>query len=183
MSFTLETDRLTLRPFEQEDAHRIRDLANDKQLASILGLPYPYTLQHAQEWFAIQPDQIENGTEYPLAIVSKEVYEIIGTITLRIDKTNHKGELGYWIGREFWGRGFATESINSLIEYGFNYLNLNKIWAAVVASNMSSSRVLERNGLQQEGVLRKDRLLHNEYVDIHVFGLLKEEFNSEKQNT
>jgi len=182
MSFTLETDRLTLRPFEQEDAHRIRDLANDKQLASILGLPYPYTIQHAQEWFGIQSDQINNGTEYPLAIISKEISEIIGTITLRIDKGNNKGELGYWIGREYWGRGFATEAIDRIIQFGFSHLNLNKIWASVVESNMPSSHVLKRNGLNKEGILLQDRLLNDEYVDIHVYGLLKGEYQNEKKN-
>src|SRR4051794_371535 len=117
MFLKLETERLTLQPFKKEDAFRISDLANDKELASILGLPHPYELEYAEEWIAIQPEQIKEGVEYPLTILAKELNDIIGTITIRIDKNNNKGELGYWIGKDYWGNGFATEAVNKIIEF------------------------------------------------------------------
>ncbi|MFP3360953.1 GNAT family N-acetyltransferase, partial [Planococcus sp. SIMBA_143] len=85
MLIRLETERLTLQPFMKEDAVRIRDLANDQELARILGLPHPYELKDAEEWIAIQPEQIRRGTEYPLTIIHRELNEIIGTITIRVD--------------------------------------------------------------------------------------------------
>lgn len=173
MSLKLETTRLYLQPFNKEDAIRIKNLANNKELADILGLPHPYELKHAKDWIAIQPGQIKDGIEYPLTIVSKEINEVIGTITIRIDKNNNKGELGYWIGTDYWGNGFATEAVNKIIEFGFNDLNLNKIWASALTRNKASSAVLEKAGLQKEGTLRKDKLLHNEYEDIDVYGLLQ----------
>ena len=156
MSLKFETDRLTLQPFKKEDAIRIRDLANNKELASILGLPHPYELKDAEDWIAIHPEQIKEGIEYPLTIVYKELNEneIIGTITIRIDKSNNKGELGYWIGKEYWGNGFATEAVNKMIEFGFNQLNLNKIWASALTRNIASKVVLEKAGLQKEGDIK-----------------------------
>lgn len=176
MSLLLETNRLYLQPFNKKDATRIRDLANNKELASILGLPHPYKLENAEDWIEIQPEQIKDGVEYPLSIVSKEINEIIGTITIRIDKNNNKGELGYWIGIDYWGNGFATEAVNKMIEFGFDDLNLNKIWASVLSRNKASSVVLEKVGLQKEGTLRQNRLLHNKYEDIDVYGLLQIEY-------
>ncbi|MBS4206319.1 GNAT family N-acetyltransferase [Lederbergia citrea] len=176
MSLNLETERLTLQPFKKEDAIRIRDLANDKELASILGLPHPYELKYAEDWIAIQSDQIEEGVEFPLTITFKELNELIGTITIRIDKSNNKGELGYWIGKDYWGKGFATEAVKRIIDFGFSQLNLNKIWASALARNIASKIVLEKAGLQKEGTLRQNRLLQNEYEDVDIYGLLKIEY-------
>lgn len=176
MFLKLETERLKLQPFNKEDAMRIRDLANNKELANILGLPHPYELEYAEDWIATQPEQIKKGTEYPLTIVSKEVNEIIGTITIRIDKNNNKGELGYWIGKDYWRNGFATEAVNQIIEFGFNQLKLNKIWASAISRNKASTSVLEKAGLQKEGTLRQNRLLQNEYEDVDVYGLLQIEY-------
>ncbi|WP_368659612.1 GNAT family N-acetyltransferase (plasmid) [Metabacillus halosaccharovorans] len=176
MSLLLQTNRLTLQPFKKEDAPRIKELANNKELASILGLPHPYELENAKDWIAIQPEQIKKGIEYPLTIIYKDLNEIIGTITIRNDKSNNKGELGYWIGQEYWGKGFATEAVNKIIEFGFNELNLNKIWASALSSNKASTVVLQKAGLQKEGTLRQNRLLHEEYEDVDVYGLLQVEY-------
>lgn len=176
MSIKLETARLTLQTFQMEDANRISELANHKQLADILGLPHPYELQVAKDWIAIQPRQIKEGIEYPLTIRSKEISAIIGTITLRIDKNNNKGELGYWIGADYWGEGFATEAVDAMIEFGFKHLDLNKVWASVLVKNKASSAVLRKVGLQKEGTLKKDRFQHNAYEDVDVYGLLQQEY-------
>jgi ribosomal-protein-alanine N-acetyltransferase len=178
MSLKLETERFTLQPFHKEDATRIKELANNKELATILGLPHPYELKHAEEWIAIQPEQIKKGIEYPLTIVTKKENEIIGTITLRIDKNNNKGELGYWIGRDYLGNGFATEAVNRMIEFGFNQLDLNKVWASAMSRNKASTIVLEKAGLQKEGRLKQNRLLHDKYEDVEMYCLLKNEYKS-----
>ncbi|PAE11048.1 GNAT family N-acetyltransferase [Niallia circulans] len=176
MFLKLETERLYLQPFNIEDAFRIKELANNEELASILGLPHPYKLEYAEDWIATQPELIRNGDEYTLTIVSKESTEIIGTITIRVDKNNNKGELGYWIGRDFWGNGFATEAVKRIISFGFDELNLNKIWASAISRNKASIVVLEKSGLQKEGTLRQNRLLLNKYEDVDVYGLLQVEF-------
>ncbi|MFS0880202.1 GNAT family N-acetyltransferase [Metabacillus niabensis] len=175
MDLILETERLILQPFKEEDATRIRDLANDKELADIIGLPHPYETKHAMEWISIQPKQMNEGDEYPLKIVSKELNEIIGTITLRVDKHHNKGELGYWLGKDYWGKGFATEAVKKIIEFGFN-LSLNKICASAITRNIASKKVLKKAGLQKEGTLRQNKRLQNTYEDVDVYGLLQNEY-------
>lgn len=174
----LDTISLYLQPFNKEDAFRIQELANDEELASILGLPHPYKIEYAEDWIAIQPELISNGIEYPLTIVSKKSKEIIGTITIRVDKNNNNGELGYWIGRDYWGNGFATESVKRIIHFGFDELKLNKIWASAISRNKASIAVLEKVGLQKEGTLRQNRLLLNKYEDVDMYGLLQSEYKN-----
>ena len=177
MAIKLKSERLCIEPFTKNDACRIKGLANDKELADILGLPYPYELKFAQDWIDIQPELIRQGVEYPLGIISKESGEIVGTITLRIDKVNNRGELGYWIGQDYWGKGFATEAVTRMINFGFIELGLNRIWASAISRNKSSIRVLEKSGLRKEGTLRQNRLLLDTYEDVDVYGLLKTEYN------
>lgn len=180
MRLNFETERLIIQPFKNDDAYRIKELANDEVLANILGLPYPYKLEHAQEWILTQPDVIAAGSEYPLKVVHKQWNEIIGTVTLRIDKKNNKGELGYWIGTDYWGNGFATEFVSKMIEFGFNELNVNKICASVLSKNKASKKVLEKSGLLKEGTLKQNRFLLNKYEDVDLYGLLKVEYISKK---
>lgn len=177
MELRLETNRLYLLPFNEKDALKVRDLANNKEIAEILGLPYPYELKFAQEWIASQPELIKRCEEFPLKIVSKQLMEIVGTITIRVDKDNNKGELGYWIGKDYWGKGYATESINRIVDYGFSELKLNKIWAAVISRNIASIKVLMKVGLQKEGTLRQNKLILHSYEDVDIFGILKNEYN------
>ncbi len=173
---TIETSRLILRRFEKGDAIKVQELANDMVLAKILGLPHPYLLEHAENWIRSQPNLIESGTEYPLAIVQKEANAIVGTLTLRVDKLNQRGELGYWIGQRYWGSGFATEAAKAIIQFGFSKLNLHRIWAQAITRNASSIRVLGKAGLKKEGVLRQHKKLGTRFEDVVVFGLVKNEF-------
>jgi hypothetical protein len=172
----LETERLFIEPFTLNDIHKVAELANNQEIASILGLPHPYESRIAQEWIQGHQQRIEGGTEFPLRIVLKESNEIIGTITLRVDKANNRGELGYWMGRDFWGRGYASDAALRLVDFGFRELGLNRIWATAITRNKSSIRVLEKAGLRHEGILIQNRLLADTYEDVAVFGLVKSDY-------
>lgn len=174
----LNAERIVLRTFKEEDAARIQELANNKEVASIIGLPHPYELAHAKEWIDIQPGLIEEGTEYPLAIYSKDYEAIIGTICIRVDKKNNQGELGYWMGRPYWGHGFATEAVKRMIDFGFSDLGLNKVWAAAITRNEGSMKVLKKAGMKQEGILRENRYVSGTYEDAAVYGVLRREYVS-----
>jgi [ribosomal protein S5]-alanine N-acetyltransferase len=172
---TLMTERLILRPFTKSDAPNVQNLANNKEVAEIIGLPQPYLVEHALDWIEIQPAQFENGTEFPLAVTLKETDELVGTITLRVDAVNKKGELGYWMGRPFWGMGFATEAVKRMTLFGMDELGLNRIWASAISRNKGSISVLRKAGLQKEGLLRDDRLVSGTFEDIEIFGVVKNE--------
>lgn len=178
---SIESDCLYLRPFKKEDSLRVKELANNKEITSILGMPYPYLVKYAEAWIDTHPNLLSNGSEYPLAIVSKEEKDIIGTITIRIDKENNKGELGYWIGRDYWGKGYATEAVKKMMDYGFNKCHLHKMWATALSRNKASTIVLEKSGLQMEAIFRENKRIGNVYEDVCIYGLLKREYLKQQQ--
>src|SRR5699024_1578011 len=81
-----------------------------------------------------------------------------------------------------WGKGFATEASRRILEFGFNVLNLNRIWAPVMSKNKASGKVMEKVGLKYEGTLKQDVLRWDKYEDVDVYGLLKKDFNQMMNN-
>jgi RimJ/RimL family protein N-acetyltransferase len=82
---------------------------------------------------------------------------------------NKSGQIGYWIGKKYWNIGLATESINLLIKYAFRVLRLHKVYANVLATNRASIRVLEKNGLKKEGILRDSIYKYDKFFDVVLY--------------
>jgi RimJ/RimL family protein N-acetyltransferase len=80
---------------------------------------------------------------------------VLGAINLRLELPHQRGELGYWIGEPYWGRGYATEAVSALIRYGFDTVGLNRIYARHLARNPASGRVMAKAGMQREGAQRQ----------------------------
>ncbi|MBA2174872.1 GNAT family N-acetyltransferase [Halobacillus locisalis] len=172
----LETERLLLRAYELKDARQAQVLAGDKDLAETTFLPHPYTLETAGNWISSHPKLIENREAFPFAVILKGEDQLIGTMTLRVDDLHNKGELAYWIGKDYWNNGYATEASKIVIDFGFKKQNLNRIWAPVMTKNKASGKVMQKVGLKYEGTLKQDILRWDEYEDVDVFGLLKEDY-------
>jgi ribosomal-protein-alanine N-acetyltransferase len=172
----LESARLRLRPFEPSDAGQLQKLAGVRAVAAgTLHIPHPYTMSDAVEWIASRPQVLESGN-IVYAITLRSSAELIGAIGLVLRPQHDKGEIGYWIGEPFWGRGFATEATGAVIAYGFEILGLNRLFAIHFARNPASGRVLEKNGMRHEGTLRQDIRKWDEYVDVEVYGILRGEW-------
>ena len=182
MLLEMKTERLILRPYVLNDAPYAQKLGDDKAVAETTFIPYPYTLEKVESWIGNHSSLIENGDAYPLAVILKSGMKLIGTMTIRVDKIHNKGELAYWIGKNFWGKGFATEASRRILEFGFNVLNLNRIWAPVMSKNKASGKVMEKVGLKYEGTLKQDVLRWDKYEDVDVYGLLKKDFNQMMNN-
>lgn len=174
MLLKLKSERLVLQPFKISDASRVQELAGDIEVArTTSGIPHPYPLETAETWISNHSNNIETGNAYPLAIILKDNGMLIGTMTLRVDKQHNKGELAYWIGRNYWGNGFATEAARAIMDFGFIEINLNRIWAMAMVSNPASSRVMQKVGMKQEGILTQHILKSGNYEDLVVYGILK----------
>ncbi|WP_370295566.1 GNAT family N-acetyltransferase [Rossellomorea marisflavi] len=167
---------VSLRPFQPEDASIIKRLAGDKVLADTIGLPHPYELFHAKEWISIHPSLIEAGKEYNFAIVFQS--EIAGTIVIRRNNEHNAGELGYWVGREFWGRGHATSAMETILSFGFRDLALNRMWAMVRDSNKGSRNVLEKTGFVEEARLRQARRRGSDFEDCLLYAITRRDYQS-----
>ncbi|MFB5661178.1 GNAT family N-acetyltransferase [Alteribacillus sp. HJP-4] len=169
----LQTERLLLRPYRLEDAPRVTKIANDERIAATtLAIPHPYHLEDAERWIKQHPAVVENGEAYPYAIVKKAANELMGTVTIRVDQTHHNGELGYWIGTDYWGKGFTTEAVRRIMDFGFHELRLQRIFAPIMRKNTASAKVLQKAGLFYEGTLRNHILKWGQYEDLDYYGKL-----------
>lgn len=172
----MKTDRLILRPFTIDDATRVQELAGKKDIAkTTLNVPHPYPIEAAEQWIKTHPEMIKNGM-FPFGIVLKAEDILIGTMTIRINDTHKKGELAYWVGKEYWGNGYATEAAKEVVRYGFENLNLNRIWAKAMSKNPASSKVMMNVGMKKEGVLKQDIIKSGVFEDSDIYGLTKSDY-------
>lgn len=175
----LETERLILRPFQRSDAERVAALAGDREIVlNTLSIPHPYTIEDAQQWIARQQESRSSGDAVELAITIRDSGEVAGAIGLMLSDEKRRAELGYWLGREYWGRGLVSEASRELVRYGFHSLGLQRVFAFHFARNQASRRVLERLGMSHEGILRKHVSKWGEPQDLWVWGILRHEFES-----
>lgn len=173
----LNTDRLTLRAFSQEDAKNVQRLAGEKLIAdTTLLIPHPYADGMSEEWIGTHAELFNKGTDYIFAITSRDTGELIGAIGMTINKKFNSGELGYWVGVPFWNKGYCTEAVNGLLKFGFTELKLNKILAHHFITNPASGKVLMKSGMKLEGTLRQHVRKNGRYLDIKTYGILKSEY-------
>ncbi len=174
---TLKTERLILRPFSTDDAEAVQTLGGDRAIAdTTLSIPNPYEDGMAEQWIAAHPGQFEAGTHAVFAIERPDDNQLVGAISLTIDRQVSKGELGYWVGKPFWNEGYATEAARRIVEYGFQDHDLNRILAKHMVRNPASGRVMQKIGMQHEGTLREDTIKWDRYEDLHIYGLLRSEW-------
>ncbi|MCP4216018.1 MAG: GNAT family N-acetyltransferase, partial [bacterium] len=123
----ITTDRLHLRAFKMEDADEIRRMAGAKEIAATTAnIPHPYDEGMAEQWLGTHKGQLLDETGVVFAIDTLEQPRLAGSVGLELTMNSHRGELGYWIGKNFWGNGFATEAARAVLQYGFEELNLNR---------------------------------------------------------
>jgi RimJ/RimL family protein N-acetyltransferase len=121
--------------------------------------------------------QFRAGTLFQWGVESAEG-ELVGTCTLaRLDPANRRAELGFALGRSFWGRGYMTAALPAVIEFAFSRLGLHRLYADTDPRNTPSIRALERQGFRREGVLREHYLVQGEPQDAVVYGLLRSEWH------
>ena len=172
---TLETLRLKLRPFSLSDARDVMRLAGERDIAdTTLNIPHPYTDGMAESWIETHKLGYETNSSVTFAVVPRDAACLIGAIGLTIDGRFNKAELGYWIGKPFWNKGYATEAAKAVIGFGFGELRLNRIGAGHFARNPSSGRVMEKIGMQPEGTTRQAAVKWGKYEDMVLYGILRD---------
>ncbi len=170
---SLTTARLQLRPLEAADAAAVFRLVNDYSVAGNLArVPFPYREQIAQDWIGSTAEQAARGEGYHLAIT--EGTALIGCIGLTMNRANPgEAELGYWIGRKFWGRGFAREAARALLDWGFSTLGLDRVVASALTDNQGSQAVLRACGFSQTGEGVQDFMSRNRAMPVLLFEMEK----------
>ncbi len=175
----MHTERLILRPFELSDAPRVAELCADREIAAnTLVIPHPYSLGDAESWLATHRASFEAGTHGALAITLRDGGELAGCVGLTIERAHDRAELGYWIGRAFWNRGYATEASRAAIRHGFVSHGLERIFASHFLRNPASGRVLEKCGMRFEGIARRYVKKWGVYEDGAVYAIVRADFEA-----
>ena len=173
----LETERLILRPFDVADAGDVQRLAGEWEIAdTTLNIPHPYEDGMAEEWIATHKPRFEEGKLCNFAVTLRDSGNLIGAIGLVITRRFDHAELGYWIGKPYWSKGFCTEAGRAVIAYGFTHLGLHRIHASYLARNPASGRVMRNLGMSREGVLPGHVKRWDKYEDLVLFGILKSDW-------
>jgi [ribosomal protein S5]-alanine N-acetyltransferase len=173
---TLRTARLLLDGFDQEDASELQRLAGAREIAdTTLRIPHPYHLSDALSWIEGLERQVVAQVNFAVRLIP--THQLIGGIGLRdIEPEHGHAELGFWIGVDWWGQGYAREAARCVIRYGFESLDLNRICAHHMVRNPASGRVLAAVGMQREGVLRQRVRKWGVYEDVVLYAVLRDEW-------
>lgn len=171
---TLQTERLILRAFNIEDAPAVTKYVSEKAIAATtLNIPHPYVQEMAKEWIGTHKEAYENGQAVRFAITSGETGELIGAIGLEILAVHERAEVGYWIGKPFWSNGYCTEALIAVLQYGFESLGLERIYASHFRKNPASGRVMQKAGMEYEGRLRHHVKKWGEFKDLEIYSSLR----------
>ena len=170
---TLQTQRLMLRPFSLQDVSIVTKLAGEKEIAATtLFIPHPYEEKDAREWISTHAHAFQEDKAAIFAIVINSNKQFCGAIGLGIDRENDRAEMGYWIGKPYWNKGYCTEAAKAILRYGFTTLKLHRICADHFKSNPASGRVMKKIGMVYEGCRRHHVKKWEKFEDLEQYGLL-----------
>jgi len=181
---TLKTERLLLRPYTMPDAPAVQRIVSDRELASTtLSIPHPYPENGAVEWLRLVEPKWADGSGAVFAITLPAVgaeSELIGSIDLRIKPEHRHAEMGYIIARPHWGNGYVTEAAAAVLRFGFETLNLNRIFAHHMTINPASGAVMRKIGMRYEGTMRRHVIKWGELRDIAFYGITRDEYDASR---
>ncbi len=173
MPVNLRTERLSLRAFEPTDVDDVWTYASDPEVTHFRPLPDPYTRDDALD-FVKRQILTDWSTNPEFAIVFGP--RVIGGVSLHVSVENETAEVGYLLGRPWWGRGLATEAARAVVGWGFRHFGLHKVYARAHVNNQRSWRVMERLGMTREGVLRGHWKMRDEHVDLVYYAVFRDEW-------
>ena len=174
----IETERLSLRPYESSDYDAVHVWASDPEVVTYFewGPNTPAETQAYLEQAMAHEAEVPKR-QFLFAVCRRGEAQPVGGIGLHISEPSHRsGWIGYVYRRDCWGQGYATEAARAVVRFGFEELNLHRIHATCDPRNLASRRVLEKCGMRYEGVLRQEKWYKNQWRDSALFAILEQEF-------
>lgn len=171
---TLETERLVLRRISFEHSTEFFKLRSDEVAMKYIDRPRLKSMEECNQLIKKMDDGIEQNAAIVWAITLKDSPGMIGTISFhRIEKENYRAEIGYMLFPKYFGRGLMTEAITTVIDYGFNKMNLHSIEANINVDNNASRQLLKKFGFVQEAYFRENYYFAGKFLDSEIYSLLK----------
>ncbi|KAI1339637.1 acyl-CoA N-acyltransferase [Xylariaceae sp. FL0016] len=169
------TDKVIVRPYHPSDASAMAALANDPEVTKTLRdrFPKPYTLEAAKEWIA-HCLSLSPQLNFVIMTSSGTIIGAIGLEPSRGDIYSRAQELGYWLGKDYWGGGYASSAAHGFVRWAFaEFPQLLRIEATSFQGNLGSEKVLTRAGFVKEGIRRQAIVKAGEVKDETIFGIIR----------
>lgn len=174
MKYIFKNKTFGLREYQKGDAESIAENASDRDIArNTIVIPYPYTLEEARKWVKYNVRNYKNKNKKWISFAIEVDGIAVGSIAINEMEANHKGEMGYWLGKKYRGRGIMSYAVKEFTDYVFKNFKLKRIYAGVFLHNKASVRVLEKAGFKLEGLLKKDLMKDGKYIDHYLYAKVK----------
>jgi len=183
---TLETDRLIIRDNILEDFEDHHRLMSDPDIMSYLQDIQTHSKEESLEnlKFSIEESNKDKRQCYFFAMVEKLTGDYVGSIGFTIvdlEEEKGKAEIGYFIHKEFWGKGYTTEATGRIIEFAFSDLKLHKLTIGCTEENSNSEKIMIKRGFRKEAHLVEHTYHNGQWKDRVVYGMLRREWEKDKQ--
>jgi len=173
----LETTRLILRACLATDAQLIMDLRSDPRVLSYMDTAAFTSIDQAQKFVDQKIEDWKNAKGISWVITLKADKSAIGDITYwRIMAKDHRAEIGYSLKPEYWQKGYMTEALTTILQWGFQTLGLHSVLADINPHNSASRNLLQKVGFEKEGYLKENYYFNGQYLDSEIYGLTEKKF-------
>ena len=180
--FTLHTPRLTLRFLRQADGPALFAMFSHPEVARYMSEPAWTAPSQADQYLISAQEGYRTGEVLQLGIERQADQALVGVADLfHLHPTSRRGEIGYALGRPYWGKGYMHEALQALVRYAFETLDLNRLEADIDPRNSASAKSLERLGFRKEGHMPERWIVGDEVSDTDWYGLLRGEWRKRER--
>ena len=173
----LETDRLRLRPFTFADEPAVFGLASDPEIARFVRFEAHRTPADTCAFLRLVHQHYEHGDPFAWAIVRRADDRLVGSCGfVSRAPERHAAEIGYWLGRAYWGKGYAVEAARALVRYGFEQMHLERVEAKCFVQNRAGQRVIEKLGMKYEGTDCSE-MIKGEYPELRLYAVARQDWD------
>jgi len=184
-NISLSTLRLNIREYLEEDFEEVHAYSCDPETVRFMTWG-PNAPEDTRDFIqlAISHQSVEPRTNFHFVVTLRGIDEIIGGCGIHIRRQEHHGaEIGYCFNKQFWGQGYATETMGVLLKFGFEQLRLHRIIATCDPRNLGSERVMQKNGLRKEAHFRQELWQKGEWRDSLLYAILESEWKNNQKET
>ncbi len=180
----LKGNKVKLGPVKREFIDYYLKWMNDPELTQYLMMYRPLTREMEEDWF----NSLKNRDDFFIFAIllfnQDEIEKLLGNCSIDVDWKNRVGTCGIIIGEKtYQGKGYGTEAMELLVNYGFNTLNLNRIQLETFSFNIRALKSYQKVGFKEEGIRRQAIYVNGEYHDAIMLGILKNEYQKIKSES
>ncbi|MEO1032125.1 MAG: GNAT family protein [Bacteroidota bacterium] len=170
---------ITIRKWQSSDIENLVRFANNRKISDHLAdaFPFPYTKEFGLKFI----ERVSNETPTKIFAITTN-NKAIGSIGIFPDQDIYRknAAIAYWIAEPYWGKGAVTAAITQIVTYGFDHLELTRIYAKPFGTNIGSQRALEKVGFQLEATIPRAVFKNSEYLDEKIYGIRKSTNNKDE---